>query len=270
MYIDCLQAYSDSQLVVRLWNDQYAIKNATLVPYHERAKYLMSQFHDIHVSHIPSERDIQITVGEHYLLSSAIERTEELVDSNVITASVYEEEPDDLDWWHPIIEYLQHGKLPNDSRKKVSGNKKDWHERLPEALWAYRTTIRNSTGYSPYNLVYGAEAVIPLEVQFPLLRVALQLTNPDENANVRLAELEALDEKRLAAQQRLEIYQAQVTKAFNRKVKFRSYSIGDLVLTFQRPFVITRKMHGKFEPKWEGPTSLRRFSLRVPTSCQTP
>ncbi|KAI5323827.1 hypothetical protein L3X38_032900 [Prunus dulcis] len=116
-----------------------------------------------------------------------------------------------------------------------------------------------------------AEAVIPLEVQFPLLRVALQLTNPDENANVRLAELEALDEKRLAAQQRLEIYQAQVTGAFNRKVKLQgNFSIGDLVLTFRRPFVITRKMHGKFEPKWEGPTSLLRFSLRVPTSCQTP
>ncbi|CAL9018684.1 unnamed protein product [Prunus brigantina] len=80
-----------------------------------------------------------------------------------------------------------------------------------------------------------------------------KLTNPDENANVRLAELEALDEKRLAAQQRLEIYQAQVAGAFNRKVKFRSFSIGDLVLTVRRPYVITRKMHGKFEPKWEGP-----------------
>ncbi|XP_021822181.1 uncharacterized protein LOC110763657 [Prunus avium] len=80
-----------------------------------------------------------------------------------------------------------------------------------------------------------------------------KLTNPDENTNVRLAELEALDEKRLAAQQRLEIYQAQVAGAFNKKVKFRSFSIGDFVLTVRRPFVITRKMHGKFEPKWEGP-----------------
>ncbi|KAI5316794.1 hypothetical protein L3X38_036501 [Prunus dulcis] len=496
MHIDCLQAYGDSQLVVRQLNGQYAVRNATLVSYHDRAKYLMSQFQDIHVSHIPrsendkadalanlaasltlpSERDIQVTVGERYLLAPAIERIEEVVDSNVITSSECEEEPDDLDWRHPIIEYLLLGKLPTDSRKKaevrrratrflylndtlykrsfdgmllrclskqdatkalrdthagtcgahqagpklsnqlkrlgyywptmvrdsikfattckdcqlhgdfihqppqqlhpttlswpfeawgldvigmikpkssrqhqyilaatdyfskwaeaiplkkvraddvtnfirnhiiyrygvpskiisdnalyfkcksmtklcekykfqhsfsasynpssngqaeafnkvlcnilkkmVSGNKRDWHERLPEALWAYRTTIRNSTGCTPYNLVFGSEAVLPLEVQLPSLRVALQLTNPDENANVRLAELEALDEKRLAAQQRLEIYQAQVAGAFNRKVKFRSFSIGDLVLTVRRPFVITRKMHGKFEPKWEGP-----------------
>ncbi|CAB4278492.1 unnamed protein product [Prunus armeniaca] len=139
MHIDCLQAYGDSQLVVRQLNGQYAVKNATLVPYHERAKYLMSQLQDIHVSHIPrsendkadalanlaasltlpDERDIQITVRERYLLPQAIERIEEVVDSNIITASECEEEPDDLDWCHPIIEYLQHGKLPDDSRKKA-------------------------------------------------------------------------------------------------------------------------------------------------------
>ncbi|CAL8157612.1 unnamed protein product [Prunus armeniaca] len=139
MHIDCLQAYGDSQLVVRQLNGQYAVRNATLVPYHERAKYLMSQFQDIHVSHIPrsendkadalanlaasltlpNERDIQITVGERHLLPPAIERIEEVVDSNVITTSEHEEEQDDLDWRHPIIKYLQHGKLPNDSRKKA-------------------------------------------------------------------------------------------------------------------------------------------------------
>ncbi|CAL2257467.1 unnamed protein product [Prunus armeniaca] len=85
--------------------------------------------------------------------------------------------------------------LCNVLKKMVSGNKRDGHERLPEALWGYRMTIRNSTGCTLYNLVFGSEAVLQIEVQLPLLRVALQLTNPDENANVRLAELEALDEK---------------------------------------------------------------------------
>ena len=138
-------------------------------------------------------------------------------------------------------------------KKMVSKNKRDWHDRLPEALWAYRTTIRTSTGCTPYSLVYGSEAVLPLEVQLPSLRVAAQLTNPEENTKIRLAELEALDEKRLDAQQRLEIYQAQVAGAFNKKVKFRSFSVGDLVLTVRRPVVIARRMKGKFEPKWEGP-----------------
>lgn len=79
------------------------------------------------------------------------------------------------------------------------------------------------------------------------------MTNPDDNAKIRLAKLEALDEKRLDAQQRLEIYQAQVAGSFNKKVKFRTFSVGDLVLTVKRPIVLTRRMQGKFKPKWEGP-----------------
>ena len=48
----------------------------------------------------------------------------------------------------------------------------------------------------PSSLVYGCEAVIPLEIQMPSLRVALitKITSED-NDRLRLQELEALDEK---------------------------------------------------------------------------
>ena len=122
--------------------------------------------------------------------------------------------------------------------------------------------MRTATGCTPYNLVFGSEAVLPFEVQIPSLRIATQLTTPDENVQFRLAKLEALDEKRLAVQQKLEIYQAQVAGAFNKKVKFRSFSVGDLVLTVKRPVVITRRMKGKFEAKWEGPYVVTKVFLR--------
>ncbi|KAM1818819.1 hypothetical protein ACFX11_000574 [Malus domestica] len=49
-------------------------------------------------------------------------------------------------------------------REKVIGRtKRDWHERISEALWAYRTTHRTLTQATPYSLVYGVEAVLPLE-----------------------------------------------------------------------------------------------------------
>ena len=41
--------------------------------------------------------------------------------------------------------------------------------------------------------------------------------------------------------------------AFNKRVKFYSFQVGDLALTVRRPIVINRKLPGKFEPKWEGP-----------------
>ena len=114
--------------------------------------------------------------------------------------------------------------LCNLLKKIVSRTKKDWHERLGEALCAYRTTHRTATGATPYSLVYGSEAVLPLECQVPSLRIAIQegLSNED-NMRLRLEELEALDERRLEAQQRLECYQARMTKAFNKKVRPRSF-----------------------------------------------
>jgi len=68
-----------------------------------------------------------------------------------------------------------------------------------------------------------------------------------------LAGLEALDERRLITQQRLEIYQAQMAGAFNKRVKFHSFDVGGLVLTIRRTIVISRKTQGKFSSKWEGP-----------------
>uniref|UniRef100_A0A2N9ITV2 Uncharacterized protein n=1 Tax=Fagus sylvatica TaxID=28930 RepID=A0A2N9ITV2_FAGSY len=136
----------------------------------------------------------------------------------------------------------------------VERSKRDWHERIGEALWAYRTTYRTPTQATPYSLVYGVEAVLPLERQIPSLRIAIQegLTN-EENARLRLEELEALDEKRLEAQQHLECYQARLSRAFNKKVKPRSFQQGDLVLAVRRPINTLHKIGNKFTSKWDGP-----------------
>ncbi|RVW21443.1 hypothetical protein CK203_108819 [Vitis vinifera] len=50
----------------------------------------------------------------------------------------------------------------------------DWSEKLPFALWAYRTSFRTSTGATPYSLVYGMEAVLSVEIEMSSLRVALE------------------------------------------------------------------------------------------------
>ena len=47
---------------------------------------------------------------------------------------------------------------------------RDWSEKIPFALWAYRT----STGATPYSLVYGMEVVLPVETEMGSLRVALE------------------------------------------------------------------------------------------------
>jgi len=56
------------------------------------------------------------------------------------------------------------------------------------------------TGCTPYNLVFDSKVVLHLKVQLPSFRVTMQITNPNKNTQVRLAELKALDEHQLMAQ----------------------------------------------------------------------
>ncbi|KAG5235382.1 RNA-directed DNA polymerase (Reverse transcriptase), Ribonuclease [Salix suchowensis] len=77
---------------------------------------------------------------------------------------------------------------------------RDWHEMLPYALHAYRTTVRTSTWATPYALVYGMEAVTPLEVEIPSLKVLKDVElEESEWARLRFEQLNLVDEKRLAA-----------------------------------------------------------------------
>ncbi|XP_015169040.1 uncharacterized protein [Solanum tuberosum] len=137
--------------------------------------------------------------------------------------------------------------LCNLLKKVVSKSKWDCHERMEEALWAYRTIYRTPTQTTPYSLAFGVEAVLPLERQISFLRLAIQegLTE-EENARLRLVELETLDEKRLEAQQNLECYQAHLSRAFNKKVRLRCFQVGDQVLAVIRPIITSHKSGGKF------------------------
>ncbi|KAG9442458.1 hypothetical protein H6P81_018312 [Aristolochia fimbriata] len=107
-------------------------------------------------------------------------------------------------------------------KKTIGAHTKSWDENLGESLWPYKITFQTPTQSTPYLLVYGTEAVLPLEVQLPSLRMAIRegLTI-EECAQLRLAELESLDE------QRLEYYQSRMTRAFNKKVRLRSFQKGN-------------------------------------------
>ena len=77
---------------------------------------------------------------------------------------------------------------------------KDWHEKLPFALHAYQTGVRMLTGATPYLLVYGMEAILPIEVEIPSLWVLRKVELEEaEWVQVRYEQLNLIEEKRMKA-----------------------------------------------------------------------
>ena len=92
--------------------------------------------------------------------------------------------------------------------KIIQQNGRDWHDKLPYALWAYKISVRTAIGATPYSLVYGDEAVIPLEIEIPSLRIALKdIMKEPQVWEARMNQLEALDKKIIHALEHIRAYQ---------------------------------------------------------------
>ncbi|RVW71035.1 Gag-Pol polyprotein [Vitis vinifera] len=143
--------------------------------------------------------------------------------------------------------------------RRMVETSRDWSEKLPFALWAYRTSFRTSTGATPYSLVYGMEAMLPVEIEMGSLRVALEQQIPEADwAQARFDQLNLLDERRLRAADHVRAYQRKMARAFKKRVKPRPRHVGDLVLKVIRGLI--RDPRGKFRPNWSGPYFIRELT----------
>jgi hypothetical protein len=75
--------------------------------------------------------------------------------------------------------------------KVCCANREDWDDRVPTVLWAYRMTMKKLHKYTPFQLVYGKEVVVPAEFITPSLYIA-QVTHMSEDESVaqRVMELQ--------------------------------------------------------------------------------
>ena len=147
-------------------------------------------------------------------------------------------------------------KLVLTALKKILENKKSkWVDELNTALWVVRTTVRNSTGETPFSLTYGSEAMAPVEVALPTYRVI----HFDETKNeaARRQDLDDLEEKRMMARMKMVNYKQKAKAHHDKRVKKRSFSVGDWVL---RNVAVqgTKPGYRKLSEKWEGPYLVRQ------------
>ncbi|GKV42967.1 hypothetical protein SLEP1_g50318 [Rubroshorea leprosula] len=135
-------------------------------------------------------------------------------------------------------------------KPRLEQHKAKWADELNNVLWAYRTTSRTTTGETPYHLAFGTEAVIPIEIGVPSFKV----THFDEGRNGQLLRenLDLLDDLREEARLRTLVYKQKIANFYNKRVRPRSFKVGDLVL---RKAGLTgfETRFGKLAPNWEGP-----------------
>jgi len=73
-------------------------------------------------------------------------------------------------------------------------------DQLVEATWAYSTTWKTSIGFTPYELVYGKKALLPIDFEFNTLWMAAWLDLDLSHAQKeRLLQLNGFDEYKLQA-----------------------------------------------------------------------
>jgi hypothetical protein len=133
----------------------------------------------------------------------------------------------------------------------ISTNRKNWAYELPNALWAYRTKWHNTTGYSPYHLVYGKEPIFPIEFEIKTLRMAheirLDLTKAHKQC---LQELNELHEARLSVAEDTTFIQQQRMAWHEKHIKKKSFKKGDWALLYDSRFWV---FLGKLQTRWLGP-----------------
>ncbi|KAL0455176.1 UNVERIFIED_CONTAM: hypothetical protein Slati_0856800 [Sesamum latifolium] len=106
---------------------------------------------------------------------------------------------------------------------------------------------RGSTGETPFSLVYGTEAIILAELGMPSHRV--MNFSKECNENLLRENLDLIEELRKKAFQRVQRYKNIMINSYNKRVKSRSFQVGDLVLRR----VDALKPIGKLNLTWEGP-----------------
>ncbi|XP_075109202.1 uncharacterized protein LOC142180991 [Nicotiana tabacum] len=154
----------------------------------------------------------------------------------------------------------------NNLKKKLEESNGKWPEVLPGVLWAYRTTAKTSMGETPFSLVYGAEALIPVEIGDPSTRYT-QATE-ESNEEELWVNMDLLEERRETALIRMAAQKQVIERYYNRKARLRYFKIGDYVL--KKVFQSTRAANaGKLSPNWEGPYKIRGIAGKCAYKLET-
>ena len=138
--------------------------------------------------------------------------------------------------------------LQNMLAKCINEEQSNCSQQLPYVIMAYRSSVHESTGYTPQFLVFGQELGLPLDCMYP---------NPQDNATTDIHEF--VHNKQQAFQRAFELVRRNLNEKqkrrnaiYNKKVHGPTYQKkGQQVLLYHPAIVVGTT--SKFASRWKGP-----------------
>ena len=148
-------------------------------------------------------------------------------------------------------------------KKKIEENPRRWHEVLSEALWTHRISRHGATKVTSFELVYGQETVLPVKVNLDDYRLGKQndLSAVDYH-DLMMDNIDEVSDKWLQALKEIEKDKLRVARAYNKKVRAKSFQVGELVWKTILPLGTKNNKFGKWSPSWEGPYNIVKVIFR--------
>jgi hypothetical protein len=120
-----------------------------------------------------------------------------------------------------------------------------WPDDLIKVVWSHNTTVSRSTGFTPFKLLFGDEAITPEEVKTGSIRTTASAEDKTDSQITK----DTIEGTRLQAIEHINKYQAKTIIWHDRKVRLKNIKPGHLVLRrVANPDIV-----GKLHWKWEGP-----------------
>jgi hypothetical protein len=115
---------------------------------------------------------------------------------------------------------------------RLNKSSRKWLQELPSVIWSLMTTPSIATRFAPFFLVYGAEAVLPTDLEYGSPKVK----GYDKNTNQRAREdsLDQIDKAHDVAMMHSARYERALRRYQAQKVRRRDFNEGDLVLRLRQ------------------------------------
>ena len=120
------------------------------------------------------------------------------------------------------------------------------------ALWADRVSQKKSIGMSPFDLVYGTDAVFPTSLAISVVKLLQEAGSEDDPMQRRINQMIHLQQTREEVLHNTLKLQERIKKIYDRKAKPDDFQIDDVVLRWDARNEDKGK-HDKFDNLWKGP-----------------